>query len=117
VSYLGIGLDPEDWILPIGNGMPSRFQQTSLLSPALESAFGCLTEAHENPSVDPEKYREAVEAFRGQVKAEREKTDQMFEFINQLLDGISARSRARGDGRPEDWRVEELASWLRRVKR
>ena len=97
--------------------MPSRFQQTSFLSPALEAAFGRLIEAHENPSVDPEKYREAVEVFRGQVKAEREKTDQMFEFINQLLDGISARSRDKGDGRPEDWRVEELASWLRRVER
>jgi hypothetical protein len=97
--------------------MSSRFQQTSFLSPALEIAFRGLIDAHENPSVEPDKYREAVEALRGQVKVEREKTDQMFEFINQLLDGISARSRARGDGRPEDWRVEELASWLQRVLR
>ncbi len=91
--------------------------QPPLSNPALQAEFEKLVEAHINPAVDPNQYRQAVELLRDRVKIEQEKTDQLFEFIGQLLDGLSARSRAKSDGRPEDWKLEELASWLRRVDR
>ena len=81
----------------------------------MRAAFGKLIEAQQNTGIDTIQYREVVEALRMQVKVEQGKTEEVFQFINQLLDGISTRSRSRGNGRAEDWRLEELASWLQRI--
>ena len=94
---------------------PQQIDQKPFSSAGLQSAFGKLIDAQQNTGLDATQYREAVEALRVQVKVEQDKNNEVFEFINQLLDGISTRSRVNGNGRPEDWRLDELASWLNRV--
>ena len=81
----------------------------------MQSAFGKLIDAHRNSDIDAIQFCEAVEALRAQVKVEQDKSNEVFEFIKQLLDGISTRPRVRGNSRPEDWRLDELASWLHRI--
>ena len=95
--------------------MASQVDQKPFSSTSLQAAFGKLIDAQRDTGLGPIQYREAVEALRVQVKVEQDKNNEVFEFINQLLDGISTRSRARGDGRAEDWRLEELSSWLQRI--
>jgi hypothetical protein len=71
-----------------------QIDQKPFLSTRLQSACGKLIDARRNAGIDPIQYREAVEALRAQVKVEQEKSNEVFEFINQLLDGISTRSCA-----------------------